>query len=234
MNPLANTREPIGPWWQTVLILVPIAMSSAASWYQHGFANLHLPGMSSRVSGYVTVLAVEWLVVLLIWIALRRRGLALRDLISGRWPTVGAFFKDLGIALGFMVVVIPVVGLLIRFIGGGSSSAAGVQAVLPATPFELLVFLVLAVSGSFSEELFFRGYLSQQFFAWTGNHIFAIIAQGALFGLAHGYYGRVMLAIMVHGWLVGLLAHWRQTLRPGILAHGLQDVLGGTVAFFSR
>jgi len=234
MHVLRSTREPIGPWWQTVLILVPIAVTSVASWCQHGFANLHLPGMSSRLSGYTTVLAMEWLIVLLIWLALRHRGCSARDLISGRWPTLAAFFKDLGIALGFMAVVIPVVGLLVHFIGGGAAQDAGVRAITPTTPFELLVFLVLAVSASFSEELLFRGYLTQQFFAWTGSHFFAVIAQGALFGLAHGYYGRAMLAIMVQGCLLGLLAHWRESLRPGLLAHVLQDVLGGTIAFFAR
>jgi uncharacterized protein len=234
MHVLRSTREPIGPWWQTVLILVPPAVTSVASWYQHGFANLHLPGLSSRLSGYITVLAMEWLIVLLIWLALRGRGCSVRDLISGRWPTLGAFFKDLGIALGFMAVVIPVVGLLVHFVGGGAAQDAGVQAIIPTTPFELLVFLVLAVSGSFSEEVLFRGYLNQQFFAWTGSHFFAIFAQGALFGLAHGYYGRAMLAIMIQGCLLGLLAHWRESLRPGLLAHVLQDVLGGTVAFFAR
>ena len=51
---------------------------------------------------------------------------------------------------------------------------------------------------------------------------------------AHGYYGKAMLATMVHGWLPGLLAYWRNSLRPGMLAHGLQDALGGVVAFFSK
>ncbi|MGB8885185.1 MAG: hypothetical protein WCC87_00585 [Candidatus Korobacteraceae bacterium] len=45
--------------------------------------------------------------------------------------------------------------------------------------------------------------------------------------------GKVMLAIMVHGWLLGLLAYWRKSLLPGIPAHGLQDTLGGVVGFFS-
>ena len=42
-----------------------------------------------------------------------------------------------------------------------------------------------------------------------------------------------MLVIMVQGWLLGLLAYWRKSLRPGMLAHGLQDAIGGVVAFFS-
>jgi uncharacterized protein len=54
-----------------------------------------------------------------------------------------------------------------------------------------------------------------------------------IFGLAHGYYEKVMVLIMVQGWLLGLLAYWRKNLRPGMLAHGLQDAIGGLVAFFS-
>jgi membrane protease YdiL (CAAX protease family) len=234
MDTLSTTREPLAPWWHTVLILTPIATCSVASWYQRGLANLHLPGMSSKLSAFVTVLAMEWIVVLLVWLALRRRGLSLGALISGRWATLGAFFKDLGIAVGFLVLVIPLLGLLIHFLKAGATGAAGGNENTPSTPLEFVVFLLLALSGSFSEELFFRGYLTQQFFAWTGSRIFAILAQGVLFGLAHGYYGRVMLAITVHGWLLGALAHWRKSLRPAMLAHGVEDVLGGTIAFLSR
>jgi hypothetical protein len=57
--------------------------------------------------------------------------------------------------------------------------------------------------------------------------------KGVVFGLAHGYYGKVMVVIMVQGWLLGLFAYWRKSLRPGMLAHGLQDAIGGLVAFFS-
>src|ERR1700685_304119 len=217
---LPTTREPLAPWWHTVLVLLPISLCSVASWYQHGLANLHLPGVSSRLSSFITVLAMEWLGVLLVWLALRRRGLSLASLIAGPWPTVTAFFRDLGIALGFLVVTIPLVGLLVRLIGGAAAGAAGGGGHTPPQPLGVVVvFLMLAVSGSFSEELLFRGYLIRQFFSWTGSRAFAIMAQAMLFGLAHGHYGRVMLVIMLQGWLLGLLATWRKSLRPGILAH---------------
>jgi len=93
--------------------------------------------------------------------------------------------------------------------------------------------MALAASAGFEEELLFRGYLSQQFGAWTGSRAIAIILQGIVFGLAHGFYGKAMLAVMLQGALLGLLAHWRKSLRPGMLAHGLQDTIGGLVAFFS-
>jgi len=226
-----TAREPIAPWWHTLLVLVPIAVGSIASWYQHGLANAHVPGMSSRLSSYITVLVQEWCVVLLIWLALKRRGLSIGCLVSGRWQTLGTFFRDLGLAVGFLVVVVPLIGVLVHLIGGDANS--NVANITPNTVFEVVVWLGLAATGGFCEELVFRGYLTQQFRAWTGSHVFAILLQGAVFGLAHGYYEKVMVLIMVQGWLLGLLAYWRKSLRPGMLAHGLQDSIGGIVAFFS-
>ena len=160
-------REPIAPLWHTVLVLMPIAIGSVASWYQHGLPNAHVPGISSRLSSYITVLAQEWLVVLLIWLALRRRGLSIGTLVSGRWPTLGSFFKDLGLAVGFLVVAIPLVGALAYLLGGSADSA--LANITPKTAFELVVWLALAVTGGFGEELTFRGYLTRQFSAWTGT-----------------------------------------------------------------
>ena len=226
-----TAREPIAPWWHTVLVLLPIAIGSGASWYQHGLPNANVPGISSRLSSYITVLAQEWFVVLLIWLALKRRGLSIGSLVSGRWQTLGAFFRDLGLAVGFIVVAVPLIGVLVHLIGGDANS--NVDNITPKTGFELVVWLGMSATGGFCEELTFRGYLTRQFSAWTGSRVFAIVLQGVAFGLAHGYYQKVMVVIMVQGWLLGLFAYWRKSLRPGMLAHGLQDAIGGLVAFFS-
>jgi membrane protease YdiL (CAAX protease family) len=230
-TPVDPEREAIAPWWHTVLVLVPIAAGSVASWYQHGLPNVNVPGISSRLSGYFTVLVAEWSVVLLIWLALKRRGLSLGSLVSGRWQTVRSFFRDLGLAAGFLVVVVPLIGILAHLLGGDANS--NVTNITPKTPFELVVWLGLSATGGFCEEFTFRGYLTRQFSAWTGSHVVATVLQGLVFGLAHGYYGKVMVVIVVQGWLLGLFAYWRKSLRPGMLAHGLQDALGGTVAFFT-
>lgn len=230
--PSADTpTESIAPWWHTVLVLVPLAIGSVASAYQHGLENLHVPGLSSRFSSYVTVLFEEWFVVLLIWLALRRRGLSISSLVSGRWQTLGAFFRDLGLGVGFLVVEIPLASLLSYHLRDSSSTVS----FTPQTGFELVAWLGLAATAGFCEELIFRGYLTQQFCAWTGSPVLAIVAQGIAFGLIHGYYGyKTMGVIMVEGWLLGLLAHWRKSLRPGMVAHGLEDVIGGVVGFLSR
>lgn len=153
------------------------------------------------------------------------------SLISGRWQPSRAFLRDVGLAIGFMVVVIPTVGALAYLLGANNNSA--IANIPPKTLFELVVFLGLAASAGFAEELVFRGYLTQQFSAWTGSYSVAVILQGIVFGLAHGFYGKAMFAVMVQGWLLGLLVYWRKSLRPGMLAHGLQDSIGGIVAFFS-
>lgn len=232
MIAVPDTRKhPIAPWWHTVLVIAPIAIASVASAYQHGLPNANLPGVSHRLSSYYTVLIEEWFGVFLVWLALRRRGLKVGSLVSGHWHSPRAFFRDLGLAVGFMVVVIPLVGALAYLLGANTNSA--VANIPPKTVFELLVFLGLAASAGFAEELVFRGYLTQQLSAWTSSSAIAVILQGTVFGLAHGFYGKAMLAVMVQGWLLGLLAHWRKSLRVGMLAHGLQDSVGGIVSFFS-
>lgn len=224
-------RQPIAPWWHTVLVLAPIAIASTAGAYQHGLPNANLPGVSHRLSSYFTVLVQEWFGVFLVWLGLRRRGLAVGSLVSGHWRTPRAFFRDLGLAVGFIVILVPLVGGLAYILGADADRA--VANITPKTVFELLVFLVLNASAAFAEELIFRGYLLQQFSAWMGSRAIGVILQGAAFGLAHGFYGKMMLAIMLQGCLLGLLACWRRSLRPGMLAHGLQDVIGGIVSFFS-
>ena len=141
-------------------------------------------------------------------------------------------FEDLGLAVGFLVVVVPLVGILASLLGGVAETA--VANITPKTGLELTVWLGLAATGGFCEELVFRGYLTQQFSPWTGSRALAVVLQGVVFGLAHGYYHWVMVAPMVQGWLLGLLAYWRKSLRPGMLAHGVQDALGGLVSFFSK
>ena len=71
----------------------------------------------------------------------------------------------------------------------------------------------------------------RQFGAWSGRVLAGVALQGVAFGLSHGYYGKAMIAVMVHGWLLRLLAMWRKSLRTGMLAHGVQDSLSGIIAF---
>ena len=229
----AVTRnEPVAPWWHTLLVMAPIAVGSILSGYQHGFPNANLPGINPRLSSYFTVLAIEWFPVLLIWRALKSRGLSLGTLVSGRWHTTGEFFRDLGLGVGFMGVALVVIEPLSNLLGAKALEGTLVH-LTPKSVLELAVFLGTALSAGFCEELVFRGYLTRQFSGWTGSRAAGILLQGVVFGLAHAYYRWVMVAIMVLAWLLGLLAQWRRSLLPGMLFHGLQDSLGGVIAFLT-
>jgi CAAX protease family protein len=86
----------------------------------------------------------------------------------------------------------------------------------------------LSLSAGFCEEIVFRGYFQRQIAAWTGSQTAAVILQGILFGILHGYQGVAACArIACFGVLYGLVATWRRSLRPGMTAHALTDVLSG-------
>ena len=229
----ATHDEPVAPWWHTVLVLTPIAAWSIASGFQHGYPNANLPGLAPRLSSYVTVLVVEWLPVALIWRALRSRGLSLAALIGDRWPNALAFLRDLGLVVALLVVTALVIDPLGSLLGAKALEGK-LAHVTPQTPLELAVYLVMALSAGFCEELVFRGYLTRQLSAWTGSRTAGLLLQGIVFGLAHAYYRWVMIAITVLAWLIGLLARWRRSLLPGMLFHAVQDSLGGVIAFVTR
>lgn len=221
----------IAPWWHTVFVMTWLAAMSTASHYQHGFPNAHLPGMGAHLSSYVTVIALEWFLVLVIWLALRRRALGLGSLVGGRWDSARSVLRDIGLAIGYLVLVaVPISWLGDRF--GPSTKQVDVN-LIPRTALELVGWVTMSITAGFCEEYFFRGYLMEQYAAWSRSRWFAIVAQSIFFGLCHAYYGAVqMLAVVLLGLALGLLAHWRKSLRPGMIAHGLVDSVGGIVAFF--
>ena len=221
----------VAPWWHTLLVILPLAVGSIVSWRQGGLSGVHVSGLSPRLSSYFVVLAEEWVVVLLIWFWLRRSGLGLGELIGQRWRGLGSFFRDIGIAAAFLVITVPLVGALTHF--AFPHTNINLTKVTPKTPVELGVWFVLSATGGFCEEIIFRGYLSRQFSGWMKSSWAGLIGQAILFGLAHGYYHGAMAVIVVEGLFYGLLAQWRKSLLPGILAHGLQDALGGLLSYLS-
>jgi membrane protease YdiL (CAAX protease family) len=190
--------------------------------------------MPPRISGYTLALGEEWLVVLVIWLWLHFHHLPLATLVSSCWRGARAFFRDLGIAVGFLIVEMPLMSAVSRIFHLNFDATA----MLPHSPLELAFWIVLATTAGFCEELIFRGYLTHQFAGWIGNRtggpLLAICLQGIVFGLVHAYQGKVMILIIMIGWLFGALAWWRRSLLPGMLAHGLQDSLGGIIGFISR
>jgi uncharacterized protein len=100
---------------------------------------------------------------------------------------------------------------------------------------ELIVWFLVSLSAGICEEAVFRGYLQRQIIAWTGRVEAGVCVTAAVFGAGHMYQG-MKAAIMIgfYGLLLGLLAQWRSSIRPGIIAHTLQDSVAGLAAFLFR
>jgi membrane protease YdiL (CAAX protease family) len=108
-----------------------------------------------------------------------------------------------------------------------------VQFLAPQSPVEIALWIALSVTAGICEETIFRGYLQKQFIAWTGSIPTGIFLSAAVFGLGHIYQGvRSTLVITVYGLLFGILAQWRSSLRPGMIAHALNDTVGGLALRF--
>jgi hypothetical protein len=224
---LTESRDrSVAPAWHTVIVLAALLSLSLAGAHS---GNLPFVGRYGRSAGYVLVMAFEWTIVGFIWYGLRRREFTLRGLIGGSWPRPVAVLRDLGIAVAFLVVSqVVLTGL------GNLLSAVPNQAIrnmIPRSPTEVVLYLMLTLTAGFCEEVIFRGYLQRQFTALTQAASGGIVLQSIAFGAGHGYQGwRFMLIIAVFGAMFGLLAQWRRSLRPGMFAHFLQDGASGLLA----
>ena len=148
------------------------------------------------------------------------------DLVGGSWSRPVYVLRDIGLAIGFLLVaavVLNAVGFLLK-----AAPNRALTSMLPQSAVEVIVYLLLVVTVGFCEELIFRGYLQRQFTALTRSATGGMVLQGILFGASHGYQGwKYMLLISVFGMMFGMLALWRRSLRPGMIAHFLQDGVSG-------
>ncbi len=219
--------RPIAPAWHTFVLLLALLTISGVGAYSH-----RAPGLGQahgHAIGYVIVIASEWLLVAFVWFGVRRYRVRLIDLVGGSWSSWKAIGRDLGIAGGFLLGSNIVLALLGRLLHATPNQT--IRNLLPQGGFEVALYLLLSLTAGICEEIIFRGYLQTQFAALTRSAAAALVIQGIVFGIAHGYQGpKYMFIIAVYGCLFGLLAQWRQSLRPGINAHFLQDGIFAIVA----
>ena len=98
----------------------------------------------------------------------------------------------------------------------------------PTGLFGISAWVCLSISAGICEEIVFRGYLQRQLTLMTGNVGVAILLQAILFGIGHAYEGlSAVLAIVLHGLFLGILAKWRGNIRAGIVEHAGWDILAG-------
>jgi uncharacterized protein len=185
---------------------------------------------SSRMPIYLVTILMEWLVFVFVLAGIRRRGVSILELVGGRWGRAADIFRDIGIALALWVIALVVVFPLARALHGRAPTWLA-----PVSRTELLVWIVVSISAGFCEEAIFRGYLQKQFISWSGNVPVGILISAGLFGAGHVYQGAKPVVLAgAFGVLLGILAQWRKSLRPGMVAHTWQDLVSGVGLFFVR
>ena len=230
LPPGRSWPSPVGSVWHTALLVLFLVALALLQYQPQLRASETQFAHLTRV--YIATIVYEWVLVGYVWFfGLRRRGVKIAEIVGGRWRSGVDFFIDFGIALGFWGVVLVVLGALSYALHFSGEEAA--QFLLPRTPVEMVVFVVLACCAGFCEEVVFRGYLQRQFCAWTGSVVAGVALQALVFGSAHLYQGpKAVLVISVYGAMFGTLAALRKSLRPGMLQHAGQDTFSGLVGRF--
>ncbi len=222
-QPAQPTIKLIAPIWHTVLFLIALGSLTAWSAYRHGLPQF---GEPRRSTSYLVTIVMEWLLAgLAIWGA-RLGGVSFQELIGERWSRPIQFFRDLGIGIVFLIGSNVVIAALSVVLHVGRN--ADLTKMLPHSRQEGMLWILVSLSAGICEEITMRGYLQKQFGGLMQNTSAAIFAQGILFGLAHAYQGyKHMITIAVLGCMLGWLARRQQSLKPGMLAHFMQDAIGG-------
>jgi membrane protease YdiL (CAAX protease family) len=226
---LGVKERALAPRWHTaILVALMLAVAiSGALLQRRGFSpGATANAAASRVlSQYLPILGVNWGLVLYVSRLFRSRN-ALPDLLgrrSGSWRRAAV---DLALAFAACLLILLLNVLYARHFGAGRSAA--VSALLPSTGAERLIWVLVAVSVGFCEEVVFRGYLQTQLAAFTGSTSAGVALQAALFGIAHAEQGWTMaLCVAGYGLIFGVLARLRRSLWPGIASHIAIDLLSG-------
>jgi len=217
----------MAPAWHTSVVLLLLAAMVAVSFLGGRNAAGHI---HHQQVGYAVVMAAEWLIFGFIAIGPLWHGPSLKALAGRFSPTLRSVALDLGIAAAYLLVA-NILLAAVGFVLGHLMKAGDTEALknlLPHTILEDSVFLLVALTAAICEETIFRGYLQRQFAGWTRNAAAGIVLQGIAFGAAHAYQGTTQIIVIAfYGCMFGWLAWWRKSLRPGMLAHFLQDGIGG-------
>jgi uncharacterized protein len=170
---------------------------------------------------FPVVIAFEWTTFLF---ALWRSNRAFADYLARAARNSRALLLDIPIALLLSAMSFLLEPVMVRVLG--QTGWAPLEGMHPRNAPEIALWIAMALSAGICEEAIFRGYLQQQFSAWTDNVSVGVFAQAACFGLAHAYQAWKNIAlIFVLGCIFGVFAVWRKGLRTNMIAHALVDVV---------
>ena len=221
-QPASSDARPIAPLWHTGLFLLALGGLAGLSAYRHG-----LPAFGgSRPTSYLITIAFEWLLAALAWWGIRLGGTPVRSVIGERWSSPKLFLRDLGIAAACLIGSNIILGALSAALH--TTNSESLKRMFPQSRTEIVLWIFLSLSAGICEEFATRGYLQKQLSGLFKSATAGLLLQGIVFGMAHAYQGaKHVLTIVLLGCMLGWLAQWRKSLKPGMVAHFVQDVAGG-------
>ena len=216
----------------TILMLVALTGWTVAAKILAG--QMRAAASPNRVRLYLVTILVEWFFFVLVVAGVRRSGASVFLVLGEQWHSARQVLRDIGIAAWFWVIALALLwifGRLLRVDAQGRN----MQFIFPHGGAEIALWIALSVTAGICEETIFRGYLQRQFMALTKSAPAGILLSAAGFGAAHAYQGlRMVILIGLLGAMLGILAYWRGSVRPGMIVHAWQDSLGGVVGSFMR
>jgi membrane protease YdiL (CAAX protease family) len=225
--PIGSRRYPrIAAPTHTILLLIILGLWAMVGKMDLGANPRHVPL-------YLATMLVEWLALAYVVSGARRSG-SIAIVLGDRWRSARQVVRDIGIAAAFWIVsgiLLVIVGLLLHVRTQGQD----IRFILPHGAVEFALWIAVSITAGICEEAIFRGYLQSQFIALTGNAPVGIFLSAVAFSGVHAYQGsRRMILIGLYGVFFGILAYWRRTVRPGMIAHAWEDSLSGLLGVLLR
>ncbi len=231
IQPPRASVTPIAPFWHTaILVITLLAIGLLSAW---GMQHAPAPG-GGPLAQYVQTIIMQWLLFGFVVFGLHRRGTSIAEVMGRSWQSFDDVLVDVALAGAVFIVSLAVraaiVFAVMRTTGTMPSVGEAMKSferLIPRTPTEIAVAMALALTAGIVEEFIFRGYLQRQFIALTNSVTLGILLSLAVFFVGHLYQGITLQLVFVTllGLALGMLAHWRKNLRPGIILHAGQDMI---------
>lgn len=220
----------LAPLWHTALLVAALLTASVKG----NRADHSIAESAGPLPQYLWNVLWEWILLGFTWLGIRKR-ISFRTLIGERWRNVEDFLRDIGIAAGFWIVALIVLGTGAKLMHLDQASKIESMRrqlgfLTPRSGVEVAAWLLVCINAGFCEEIIFRGYLQRQFAILTRSMLPGIVLSAVVFGASHGYEGvSRMILIALFGFMFGILAWWRKSLQPGMIAHAWHDAISGLV-----
>ncbi|MEW6052055.1 MAG: type II CAAX endopeptidase family protein [Candidatus Zixiibacteriota bacterium] len=170
----------------------------------------------------VTTVVFQWVIFLLNYVSIFREGTGLTGIGLGRLRLV-----DLLWAVAFLLAANLILSGLAWGLGQvGLPMPGEVGMLIPKDAAGKVVWVVVALTAGFCEEVAFRGYLMTRLrlLGRFKNWLVPTILSAVAFGACHAYQGIPgFIVITVYGVMFSLLFIHTGRLWPCIIAHFLQD-----------